>query len=156
MVGNVILFLNMLSYFQGDYSLNIDIFRYIQEENVLILDVTFSNKTKKRIHVNKYEPYRNNCFRSYTFWDLELYKDGIRYYTPLMLTKRELETIVVKKQSKYSFQISVCLSELNRDSYIMAEVPKSGEYQIQLLTKFPSLKPNNIEIKSNVISLIVD
>ena len=64
-MANIILFLNMLSYSQGDYSLVINISEHVPNENVLILDVTVSNKTNKKIYLDKYETgYINNyCFR---------------------------------------------------------------------------------------------
>ena len=87
------------------------------------------------------------------FWQVEIYKDGVQYYIPFIFRKRDLKRTVVKKQSKYFFQIFVCLNKLSKDGYFLSEVAKSGEYQIQLLAKF--VKPK-IEIKSNVINVTID
>ena len=87
------------------------------------------------------------------FWNLEIVKDGILYYAPMMFVRRKSTTIKIGKQSKYCFQIFVCLDNLSRDGYFTDEIVKSGEYKIQLLTKL--VKPQ-IEIRSNIISVIVN
>ena len=151
-IGSIILFLNMLSYSQGDFSLIIDISRYVPEENMLVISVVVSNKTNKKIHISKCEPHKN-CYIDDVFWNLEIFKDGMRYYVPVVLVKKKITIIKIGKQSEHCFQIPVCLGQLSKNGYFTDEFLKSGEYQIKLLTKL--IKPN-IEIKSNVVSVIVD
>ena len=142
----------MLFYSNGDYSLVIDTFRYVSEENVLIIDVVVSNKTNKKIHVGKCEPHKN-CYIDDVFWNLEIFKDGVRYYVPAVLVRKKYTIIKIGKQSEYRFQIPICFGQLSKDGFFASEFVKSGEYQIQLFTKFDKPK---IEIKSNVISVIVE
>lgn len=152
-IHSISLVICMLMYSQGDYTLILDRFKYIPKENVLIVNVTASNGTNKKLHMAKCEPH-NNCFIDNKFWNLVLLKDDSHYYIPLTLVdKRNITVVKIKNQSEYSFQIQVCLSSLSTDGYFTDHVAVAGKYEIQLVANF--IKPN-VKVKSNVISIVID